>query len=146
MKKIVLIVAGVLILIIVSTLLLVNHINNTGVKFQVIEFDIMDNSEEIVKEGNLQVNDVIRLEKYWGNDIKILEINDENVKISRDARRYEIIKEQTSMAPGEVREYLETLIETVKYDTLISIDVDSRNPIGPLTGQARYHYEIKFVK
>ena len=55
--------------------------NENNIKVQVIQFDIMDDSEKIVKEVNVQVNDIINLEKYDGNNIKILEITDENVKL-----------------------------------------------------------------
>lgn len=145
MKKTVWIIVGILILITVVTFVVVNHINNTGVKFQVIEFDIMDDSEKVVKKGNVKVDNIIKLKKYDGNNIKILEINDENVKISRDAIRYEIIS-QTSLYSGEVKEYVETVVETVNYDTLISIDIDSNHPFGPEYVQYRYYYKIRFVK
>jgi phage terminase large subunit len=108
-------------------------------------FKGMDDSEKIVKEVNVQVNDIINLKKYGGNNIKILEITDENVKISRDAIRYEIIS-QTSLYSGEVKEYVETVVETIDYDNLITINIDSRHPFGPAYAQPRYHYNIKFIK
>lgn len=119
--------------------------NENNIKVQVIQFDIMDDSEKIVKEVNVQVNDIINLEKYDGNNIKILEITDENVKISRDAIRYEIIS-QTSVYSGEVKEYVETVVETIDYDNLITVNIDSRDPFGPAYVQPRYHYNIKFIK
>lgn len=145
MKKMVWLGIIMLVLITGMIVVLVNYMDNDRVKYQVIKFDIMDDGEKVVKEAEIQVNDVIKLKKYRGNDIKILEINDENIKISRDARRYEIVKEQTATSFGEAEEYIVTLLETVKYDTLISIDMDSANPFGP-RGQARYYYKIKFIK
>lgn len=105
-----------------------NEIDN-NIKLQVIQFDIMYDSEKIVKETNVQVNDIIDLEKYDGNNVKILEITDENVKIERDAIRYEVIS-QTSLCSGEVKKYVETVIETIDYDTLIAINIDSRSLAG----------------
>lgn len=121
--------------------------NNVGsdVKIQVVEFDIMNDSEKIVKEINGRVGDTVNLEKFRGNNVEILEVNDENVKISREALRYEILN-QTSIFNGETRKYYETVTETVEFNRLIPINIDSNNPFGPELGQARYHYKMKFVK
>ena len=146
MKKIM---SLVIVLLAIASMFIIFYINNNkvknNVKLQVIQFDIMDSSEKIVKEANVQVNDIIELEKFDGNNIKILEINDKNIKISREAMRYEILS-QTSLYSGEVKEYNETVIENVKYNTFINININSRHPFRPEDARARYDYYIKFIK
>lgn len=146
MKKIIYLVTLLLVIGVAAMIFYISrNESENNIKVQVIQFDIMDDSEKIVKEVNVQVNDIINLKKYDGNNIKILEITDENVKISRDAIRYEIIS-QTSLYSGEVKEYVETVVETIDYDNLITINIDSRHPFGPAYAQPRYHYNIKFIK
>lgn len=120
------------------------YTSKSNIKVQIRESDFADGSQKIVKETNIQVGDIINLDKYCGNDVKILEITDENVKISRDAIRYEIIN-QTSLYSGEAKEYTETVIETIDYDTFIEADIDSPHPFAPGC-QRRYYYSIKFIK
>ena len=86
-----------------------NEMSN-NITLQIIQFDIMDDSEKIVEEVNVRDNDIINLEKFNGNNIKILDINDAYRKISRDAARYKILS-RTSLYSGEVREYTETIIK-----------------------------------
>lgn len=114
------------------------------IEIQIIKFDIMSDNEKIVKKAKLKDNDIINLEKYNGNNIKILEINSRGVKISRDALRYEIIN-QDSLYYGEVKEYIETVVEEVDCDTLINININSNNPFGPEYTKARYYYNIRFI-
>lgn len=121
-----------------------NEMSN-NITLQIIQFDIMDDSEKIVEEVNVRDNDIINLEKFNGNNIKILDINDAYIKISRDAARYEILS-QTSLYSGEVREYTETVIEKVNYNALINININSKRPFGPEYVQPRYYYNIKFIK
>ena len=146
MKKIIYLVTVLLVIGVAAMIFYIsrNEIEN-NIKVQVIQFDTMDDSEKILKEVNVQVNDIIDLKKYDGNNIKILEITDENVKISRDAIRYEIIS-QTSLVSGEVKEYIETVVDIIDYDNLITININSRHPFGPEYVQTRYNYEIKFIK
>ena len=123
-----------------------NNINTeNNVKLQVIEFNSMENTEQLVKEVEIKVGDVIELKEFYGNNVKILEINDKNIKISREALRYEILS-QTSLYEGELREYTETVVDTVEYNTLIAIDIDSSHPFGPDMVQRMTYYKIKFVK
>jgi hypothetical protein len=146
MKKIIYLVTLLLVIGVAAMIFYISrNESENNIKVQVIQFDIMDDSEKIVKEVNVQLNDIINLEMYDGNNIKVLEITDENVKISRDAIRYEIIS-QTSLFSGEVKEYVETVVETIEYDNLITINIDSRHPFGPAYDQPRYHYNIKFIK
>lgn len=124
------------------------YINNKiedKVKIQLIQFDITDDSEKIIKEIKVQVNEVINLEEYNGNNIKILEINKENVKISREAVRYKVLN-QVELCTTEVEKYTETIVEDVKYGKLINIDINSSRPCEPLYEQPRYYYNIKFIK
>lgn len=146
MKKIIYLVIFLFVIVVAVTIFYINRneIDN-NIKAQVIQFDVMDNSEKIVEEISVQVNDILNLKEYDGNNIKILEINDKNVKISRDARRYKI-KSQTSIYSGEVNEYVDTVVETIEYDTLIMINIDSRHPFGPEYSQPRYYYNVKFIK
>lgn len=120
------------------------YTSKSNIKVQIRESDFADGSQKIVKETNIQVGDIINLDKYCGNDVKILEITDENVKISRDAIRYEIIN-QTSLYSGEVKKYTETVIETIDYDTFIKADINSPHPFNPECLR-RYYYSIKFIK
>lgn len=115
-----------------------------NIKVQISEFDNVDGSQKIVKETNIQVGDIINLDKYYGNEVKILEITNENVKIQRDAKRYEITN-QTSLYSGEAKEYTETVIESIDYDTFINVNINSTNPFTP-ESQGRYYYRIKFEK
>ena len=124
---------------------MLNNKNINDIMIQVIEFDNFENTEKNVEEIKIKVGDIINLEKYDGNNIKILEINESSVKISRKAVRFEII-EQTPLNQGESKEYFETVIESVNFNDLIPINIDSLDPFGPRYVMARYVYKIKFIK
>ena len=114
-------------------------------KLQIIQFDNKDNSEKVIKTFNIKEEDLIELEEYEGNDIKIISIDEEDIVISRDAKRYEIIR-QDGPYNGEAVDYIQTVIETIEYEKEFSIDIDSRNPFGPVYEQPRYYYSAKFTK
>lgn len=146
MKRTIFFIIVFLLVILLTTFFLENkNTVNKNVKTQIIMIDIMDDSEKITKEISVQVNDIINLEEYDGNNIKILEINDNYIKISRDAKRYEILS-QTSQYSGETKEYIETVIEDIQYNEFITINIDSKEPFGPEYTQSRYQYSIKFIK
>ena len=116
------------------------------ITLQIIEDDIVDNSEEVVKEIQIKANDFIELpEKYDGNDIKIIEITNDYVKISREKIRYNIIS-QVNMYNGEYEKYTETVVEEVEYNKAISININETRPFSPEYAQARYSYTIKFIR
>lgn len=122
----------------------INNKNKTGVKWQLIEFDITDNSQRVVKESEADIYDVIDLSEFHGNDLKIIEINNDGVKISRNVTKYKIIN-QTSLTEGKSIKYTEIVYDNVAYNSFISIDVDEHDPFGPAYGLARYSYKIKFL-
>ena len=141
----ILIIPTTIIMLILLIILFPKGNNNTQITLQIIEHDIKDNSTEIIKEIKVKENEIIKLNEYSANDIKISSINEENVTISRDVRKYEIIS-QNGPYDGEAIDYIQTLIEKIEYDTLFEIDIDERNPFGPEYAQARYHYNAKFTK
>ena len=120
-------------------------LTKNDVKAQLIQFDIMEDTEKVVKKFNVKLNTIINLEQFDGNNIKILEITDEYVKISREAIKYEILSRNEN-GSGEFRKYTETILENIKYDALIDIDINEQEPFGPSYVQPRYYYNIKFVK
>lgn len=133
------------ILCIIPIIYIVSNNIKSSVVLQLIEYDAKDNSTKIKKQLKVQVDDVIKLEEYDGNDIKILEINKDNVKISRDAVRYEIIS-QTSPYSGDTKKYIETVVENIDYEDENSINIDSSEPFGPAYEQPRFYYAFKFIK
>lgn len=115
-------------------------VNETkNVILQVLKYDIKLNIETIEKNINVDINHEINLENYNGNNIKILGINEENVKILRSALRYE------KFDSGRVIKYLEPVEEIINYDSVFTINIDSNNPDGPFPAQARYQYKLKFI-
>ena len=149
MKKIVLVIL-ILILIIGAFLLriskdnLIDNNNKKECKIEIIMHDYMDDSDKIVYEEKVKVNDVVDMSKYslrngW-NDIKILEINEENVKISREAIKYEIIE------VGKSKKYNETIKEFIEYGKEVSANINQDDPYGPEYASPLFHYTVKFVK
>lgn len=114
-------------------------------KLEIIRFDTQEETEKIDKTIEIRVKDKINLEEYQGNEIEILEINERGIKISRNAKRYEIIN-QTGPLEGEKREYKENVVEEVNYGEIIRINIDSADPFGPDYARAKYEYSIKVVK
>lgn len=115
---------------------------NAKIKLQIIKYDVKDNSVSVVKEFNVKQDDEIDLDKYNGNDIDILWISEDNVKISREVTKYEIIDEEER----KTVEYEQLVVEKVDFDSEFSIEVDEKDPFGPAYEQPRYHYNAKFVK
>ena len=128
MKKIFI---GILIAIILSIFITGCKVERV-IKLQIISRDIQG-KEKVEKTINVKANDEVDLEKYYGNNIKILEVNDKNVKI---------LWTKTIYSDGP--DYRSTTIDeekTLKYNQILSISNTS-----PLAGQAKYYYYIKFIK
>ena len=140
-KKIVVITVMLIILLVVSCGIY-QFINGKCITMQVIEVDVSDESEKVIKEITIKKDEEVNLTKYNGKNVKVLQINEDNVKISRDAKRYEVI----SVEEMNIKEYLETIVENVEYDKKIAINIDSLKPLGPSYAQAKYYYYIKFIK
>lgn len=77
--------------------------------------------EEKVKSGKL-----VYLEEYgMANNIKILAVMDDYVKISREKVKYKIIRQ------GEAESYKENVVDEVKYGERIPAYINDYNPYGP---------------
>lgn len=147
MKKKIIIILLTILLIITVSVITINFVNNrNSVRMQVIRYDIQNDSQKIVKRQKIKKGDIINLNRFDGNDITILEINDTDVKISRNAIRYETLSKDSGSLSEETRKYTETVIENVKYNELIDMNIDSKDPFISAGSQSRYHYSIKFVK
>ena len=147
MKKKIIIILLTILLIITVSIITINFANNSiSIRMQVIRYDILNDSQKIVKRQKIKKGDIINLNRFDGNDITILEINETDVKFSRNAIRYEILNQDLGSLSGETRKYTETIVENVKYNKLIDMNIDSKNPFSPAESQSRYHYSIKFVK
>lgn len=141
LNKIYMVLLGIVLLILV-VIFIPKGDKNVKIKLQIIEYDIKDNSVSVVKEFNVKQDDEIDLDKYNGNDIDILWISEDNVKISREVTKYEIIDEEDMKSV----EYEQLVVEKVDFDSEFSIEVDEKDPFGPAYEQPRYHYNAKFVK
>lgn len=153
MKKIVIII-GALILVI-GGLFIINKLTSPAV-LQVIEYDNSDDTSKVVKEISIKNGDVINLEKYSGNEVEVIEVKANGVKISREAIRYMITEnsniesedgEKDILELDDVAEYYETVIQELKYEETTAININSYHPLmgAPFT-QPRYSYSIKFIK
>lgn len=103
------------------------------VKLEIISYDITTQKGKVLKTINVRANDEIDLEKYYANKIKILEVNDKDVKFLWTKRIY-----------GKGPEYKSTTIdeeEIIEYNKNFSL-----NNFSPLAAQPRYYYSIKFKK
>ena len=141
LNKIYMVLLGIVLLILV-VIFIPKGDKNVKIKLQIIEYDIEDNSVSVVKEFNVKQDDEIDLDKYNGNDIDILWISEDNVKISREVTKYEIIDEEDMKSV----EYEQLVVEKVEFESECSIEVDEKDPFGPAYEQPRYHYNAKFVK
>ena len=89
-------------------------------------------------------NKTLNINNNNQNNFPILEINNKNVKISREALRYEVL-DPSLLDSSDVKEFSEVVVETISYNTIIPINIDSIKP-GESCDQDRYYYNIKFVK
>ena len=141
LNKIYIVILGI-VLVVLVIIFLPKGDKNARIKLQIIEYDLKDNSVTVVKEFNVKQDDEIDLDKYNGNDIDILWISKDNVKISREVTKYEIIDEEDMQSV----EYEQLVIEKVDFDSEFSIDVDENDPFGPAYEQSRYSYNGKFIE
>ena len=135
------------ILIIAFVLLIIFFPNNEtlNAKLQIIEFDNKENTEKVIKTFNIKEEEIITLDKYDANDIKIISINENNLVISRDAIRYEVINQDEPFS-GEKIDYTQTVIEKVEYNKEFGLNINEKDPFGPIYEQPRYNYTGKFIK
>lgn len=145
MKKKLNIVMTISIIFILIILTIIIIVKNAGIELQIICLDSMDNSEKIIHTIKVKEDDFIELGNYGGNDIEILEVNEEMVKISRDAVRYEILEKGPQFSL-KTRKYIENVIQEVMYDEKIGLNINSQEPGGPLYDASRYYYYVRFVK
>lgn len=151
--------AKMIIIIVAATLLItvgcfVNFKNNTKERTAILEFtkyDAKDNSKAVYYTLPIKEKDVVNLDvelsSITDNNIAILEINDKNIKISREVTKYKIISEYEKKAEP----YKETIVQTIKYGEEISIDADDPNPFlttDPLVpqGAPRYRKSVTVLK
>lgn len=144
LKKICSVVASIIILVLIIIFFPCTN-KNTKITLQIIEHDNHENITKVIKEIKVKEDEVIKLDEYNGNDIKIKSINDKNVLVSREVLKYEIIS-QNNKYNGEAIDYMQTVIEKIEYNTVFALNIDERNPFGPEYAQPRYHYNAKFVK
>lgn len=115
---------------------------------KVLQVDSTNNEQSVYKKGKRKAGQVFYLSdneslKNCGitpSDIKILDIKEDGVKISRDVVKYE--KE----ADGTYTESKDKLVEVVKYDDKVNMYVNGAVPDAPECTPARYSYSIIFVK
>ena len=136
----IIVIIGVAIMIMISL-----SARDSKVKMQIIKLDNSNYNQNVVKIINVKENKKVKLEKYDGNNLKVLEITEEFVKISRIATRYKIIN-PTPDGKGESIKTEETVVELVEYEKMIPIDINARDPYGPAYVQPKYNYYIKFIK
>ena len=128
-------------IVIIGTLFLKRN-NNNGIKpkLQIIRIYTFEDKEEIIKEIDITHSQMITLDDVidigHANNIKIVEIADKFVRISREAVRYSNSKKR-----------IETIYENIEYNKAFDIDIDESAPniTKPATAP-KYYYNIKFVK
>ena len=146
MNKKYLLVMGLVIVVIGLLFYLRN--DNERVTIKVMKEDITTNEEVVDKEKKVSVGEQFVLSdndeyKDCGvrpSDIKILEINDNNVKISREVIRYKTDDK------GKISSYTEIVNDVVNYNEKVVMYVNSKEQMAPVCGQARYNYYLVFVK
>lgn len=158
----------VIVLIIIVCLFGKRIVNKSEYNVQIIQYDTTNGSNKVVEEIIIRVGDIVKLSnksEYKGcgstaNDIKILEINDNTVKISRDKIKYRFTGEYAGKSVAEIgiqkvytfeegkeiEKYTEEVIEEVEFDSHISISINESIPSGPECSLSRYGYYLKFVK
>ena len=127
-----------------------NTQNNQKEKTAVLEYiryDAKDHSYTVYNTLTIKEKDVVDLSTK--NNITIVEINDENIKISREITRYRIISEEEKRAES----YQDTIEQTIKYGDYIPLHADESNPfqvvdpLEPVADEApRYSEYVKVVK
>ncbi len=139
-KVVVISVAATLVIAISCLVTFRSNKNITNVKLEFMTYDALEKKDTLDKTVIAKKNEVIDL----GNDrtIKILEINEEGIKTSRDVIKYKVISTEEMRSEP----YTDTIIENIKYGDTISIDVDEHDPFGPAYEQSRYYSYIKVVK
>ena len=128
-------------IVIIGTLFLKRN-NNNGIKpkLQIIRIYTFEDKEEIIKEIDITRSQMITLDDIidigHANNIKIVEIADKFVRISREAVRYSNSKKR-----------IETIYENIEYNKAFDIDIDESDPniTKPATAP-KYYYNLKFVK
>lgn len=105
-----------------------------------ITYDALENKSTLDKTIVVKEGDVVAIST--DKTIKILVINEEGIKISREVLKYKIISEEERKAEP----YTETVIENIMYDATTSIDADARDPFGPAYEAPRYSSYIKVIK
>ncbi len=122
----------------------VNFRNNTKesegkVKLEFKTYDAALKKETLDKTLIAKKDEVIELGE--DRNFKILEINEDDIKISREVIKYKIISEEERKAES----YKETVTETIKYGERISMNADATDPFGPLEAP-RYSSYIDVIK
>ena len=136
------------------------------VKVQIVQVDNSNNEEKIIKEYIKKKGEIVDLESigYYDcdknpNNIKILKITKNFVKISRNRKAYRLIGEYKgkrwddpnikmySLVNGKDYEgYTEEVIDNVKYKTKTSFSIDQTSPNSPECSQSRYTLFVQFSK
>ena len=141
--------------------------NLSKAKVQILRFDALDKKEEIIKKYSIKKDDVVVLDNfsdYYGcgrepNNIKILSITKNSVKISRNKKMYRLIgayKDKSfqelgatmySLVEGkDFESYTEEVIADIKYGEKISFSIDQVKPSSPECSQSRYTLFVVFSK
>lgn len=137
-----------LIIVIAATLIIgfttvMTFTKNTKEKYITLEFtkyDVSENKKEVYKTLSVGEKDVVNLDEE--NAITILEINDNNIKISREIVKYRVISTEERKSEA----YKEIVTQTIEYGKTIALDENEKDPFGPAYSDSRYDFYITVLK
>ena len=113
----------------------------SSTKFVYMDLYKVDNANQThkkIKRYKLEDKQFIKLDKYDGNDLKVLEIDNKYVKVSRN-----IIMNNGNK--DNCLDYKKKVISKISYNTIEYID-KNKKCTNLLASQSRYYYYIIFTK
>ena len=119
--------------IIVLVSIFITGCGNKKVKLKIVSFDMSSAEGRVEETMKVKVGDVIDLKKYESNKIKILEINEKNVKFKWTKNIYDV--------DNNYKKSTVDVDQVVEYNKTFSI-----NDYSPLAGAPMRYYSIKFIK
>ena len=140
LKMVIIVVAATLIIGLTTVMTFTKNTKEKYITLEFTKYDTSENKKEIYKTLSVKEKEVVEVDEE--NAITILEVNDNNIKISRDILKYRVISAEERKSES----YKETITKTVEYGKTIAMDENEKDPFGPAYSAPRYSFYITVLK
>ena len=116
LKMVIIVVAATLIIGLTTVMTFTKNTKEKYITLEFTKYDTFENKKEIYKTLSVKEKEVVEVDEE--NAITILEVNDNNIKISREILKYRVISAEERKSES----YKETITKTVEYGKTIAMD------------------------